>query len=61
MNLPVTQVRRLRQALDLDKEEGDDPWWNDEWETEKGSPLFWERMQDPKDLWIWQTNGKMRG
>ena len=60
MNLPVTQVRRLRLALDLDEEEGDDPWWNDEWETEKGRPLFWERMQDPEDLWIWQTKGKMR-
>ena len=61
MNMPVTQLRRLRLPLDLDKEEGNDPWWNNEWETKKGKPFFWERMQDPEDLWKWQTNGKMRG
>ena len=27
----------------------------------KRKATFWERMQDPEDLWIWQTTGKMRG
>ena len=54
-NLPLTQVRRLAEVLDFDEEGGDDHWWNDEWEKEKGKPLFWERMQDPEDLLEWQT------
>ena len=61
MNMPVTQVRRMRLAFNLDDEEGENPWWNDEWDKEKEASLFWERIQDPEELWEWQTTGKLRG
>ena len=54
LDMPVTQVRRMEAVLDLDDDEGENPWWNDKWEKERAAPLFWERMQKPEDLLDWQ-------